>query len=128
MRIKLVLIIAGDSATGESIARSLQESPGVQIARSTSTERAGRLIQSVRPALIVADLPLDSAERFCREVRARDGMENVPILCLADADAECAARLQRAGATGVVGRPLDVTALRASARRWLEPGSNGRRD
>lgn len=126
MRIKLVLIVAGDPATGESIARSLQESPGVQIARATSTERAVRLIQSVRPALIVADLPLDSAERFCEEVRAHDGMENVPILCLADA--ECADRLQRAGASGVVGRPLDVTALRASARRWLEQGSNGRRD
>jgi DNA-binding response OmpR family regulator len=125
VRVKLVLIVADSATTAQSVARSLEAHAGVQIAPRTSVDDALRLIQSVRPALIVVDLPSHRAACVCAEVRSQDGLENTPILALTDDIAEGARRLTEAGATELLRRPLDLGELEARARMWLRPGSPG---
>jgi len=119
-RTRLVLLVSEDADDGAAIAAALEADLSfARVVRAGSRLVALRWLESVRPTLILLDLPSEAHLDVCRQVKENPAFARVPVVLVQSAD-ESAGR-SASGCDAVLTRPFEPGALREIARRWLEP-------
>lgn len=105
-----ILIVDDDAAIREVVAEVLEEE-GYAVVTAASGEEALRVLDAVRPALVVLDMrmPVMNGWEFAEELSARED-NRVPVLVMTAA-VDAAQRAAEIGAAGTLSKPFDLIDL-----------------
>lgn len=95
---------------------------GFRAITSTSPSSALALAQREKPSLILVDMQMDEMDgtEFVRQVRQRPGIASLPVFILtAGTGAADADRARRAGADGLLMKPLGLNTLSQTIQAYL---------
>jgi DNA-binding response OmpR family regulator len=118
---RALLVVASDPGVRDLLAEPL-DAAGFDILTATDAFGTRRRLQQrhVDAVLLDIDLPGLSGLHVCREIRRDPGNAGLPVIMMAGADRAGAAQAaHRAGASGLVAKPLDVHDLIRSLRSVL---------
>jgi DNA-binding response OmpR family regulator len=114
-----VMVGVFDPSTRAVIRAALGRGGNVQVVEADNTRQLLEHAAGARPSLVLLDvaLPGESTEHVCRELRAREGPEHLPVVALAARghDDQWRAALA-AGADDVLLRPFSAFQLLAKVR------------
>ena len=121
------VLVVEDNARNMKLFRDVLESSGYRTLEATTGERAVELVVEHGPDLVLMDIQLpdiDGVEALGR-LRAEERTASVPVLALTaqamDGDRE---RFLAAGFDGYLSKPVDISVLVATVRRYC--GERGR--
>ena len=121
------VLVVEDNARNMKLFRDVLESSGYRTLDATTGERAVELVVEHCPDLVLMDIQLpdiDGVEALGR-LRAEERTASVPVLALTaqamDGDRE---RFLAAGFDGYLSKPVDISVLVATVRRYC--GERGR--
>src|SRR3954452_20034382 len=83
-----VLLLVDDDARGLRALASVFQDGQYQLATATDGEEAIRLIERIKPDLVLLDVMMPGMNGFevCRRIRALDGVAEIPILLVTALD------------------------------------------
>jgi two-component system cell cycle response regulator DivK len=117
------VLVVEDNERNMRLFRDVLESSGYRTLEATTGERAVALVAELRPDLVLMDIQLpgiDGIEALGR-LRAEARTASVPVLALTaqamDGDRE---RFLAAGFDGYLSKPVDISNLVATVRRYCE--------
>ena len=116
------VLIVEDNALVTSATRILLEDAGFRVSAAGTVAEAHGLCRSDPPDAILLDLRLPDGDGLSLLKRLRDdGAQTPVVVALTGRDEpEIRARCLRAGCVDVLLKPVDVRALAAQIRSWLE--------
>jgi two-component system phosphate regulon response regulator PhoB len=116
-----ILVAEDDPSVATLIAYNLEQD-GYRVTVASDGDEAVRALVSSPPELLVLDLllPLRSGWQVLREMRARLGGADLPVLVVSALACDRLARqLAALGAQAVIGKPFSVQELRETVRRLV---------
>lgn len=116
----LVLVVEDNPDMGRFLLETLPE--GVEGILARSGEEGLRLAEELRPDLVLSDvmIPGMTGDRLLEELRARDGLRDVPFLAVtAREDQALRVEMLEKGAQDYVTKPFVAAELRVRVRNWL---------
>ena len=100
--------------------RAIFGAMGVGVVHASTQRDARHLFGHGKPALFIVDDDKGTGFDALREIRARDGFADVPVIAtVSDTSEQLADELQAAGIASVVTKPLHLTEFKALASRHL---------
>jgi two-component system, cell cycle response regulator DivK len=108
------LLIVDDNAINLKLARILLQGEGYAVHTASDAERALRVLESVKPRLILMDLQLPGMDglELTRRLKADDATKDIVIIALtASAMKGDEERARAAGCDGYVAKPIDIDSL-----------------
>jgi CheY-like chemotaxis protein len=109
------ILIVDDSPSNLKLARVVLEGEGYDVHTAADAEEALRLMQTLRPRVILTDLRLPGTDGLAltRRLKAQASTKDIAILvvtgCALDGDE---ARAREAGCDGYITKPFDITLLK----------------
>ena len=116
------ILVVGDDAFAGRFVREALKGTGDAVTEAKIGERALEIFRARRPDAVLLDAALPGMDGFdvCRAIRRLPGGEHVPILMIAGGgEEELIRRAFEAGATDVIGKPLNEAVLRHRLRQML---------
>ena len=115
-----LVLIADDNPVNALIARRALESAGFTVTVASTGSEALETAKTMTPSLVLMDLRMPVMDGFEATLRLRADGCRVPIIAVsAEINPDIERRALRAGANGVAAKPLDATALRSLALKWI---------
>jgi CheY-like chemotaxis protein len=116
-----VLIVVGDPATRESLARMLRRAGHTTAEAPDVRQAAGRLREAPAPRLVLLDvmLPRMSAWDFLRARKENPSLPGAPGVLLAEPGLLGQADVTAMGASGLLEKPIDPQALLATVSQYV---------
>jgi CheY-like chemotaxis protein len=117
------ILIADDDPAGRELLHELLEADGYEVADACNGQEALELIRRSRPDLALLDIDMPELDGFAtvRGIREQPDLASLPIAAVTahamDGDRE---RIQKAGFSGYVAKPIHAAALRREIRRLLD--------
>jgi two-component system, chemotaxis family, chemotaxis protein CheY len=117
------ILIVDDSRTVRQLVRGALEQAGFQVTEAVDGRNALDLVGGVNPDLIITDVNMPEMDgiSLVRELRARVGFPNIPILILTTlGDPESKEKGRQAGATGWMSKPFEPAKLLGAVAKVLK--------
>jgi DNA-binding response OmpR family regulator len=118
---KPLALIVEDDLWIQNIAAELLEDEGFAIATATDGEVGLKLVDAIRPDVIVLDLGLPrlSGSSFLANLRANPSLRDTPVIVVSGR-AEALSQSVRAMANSVLRKPFDVSELTTQVHRAVQ--------
>jgi two-component system, cell cycle response regulator DivK len=110
-----LILIVDDSPSSLKLARVVLQGEGYDVHTATDAEEALRLMQTLRPSVILTDLRLPGIDglALARRLKADAATSDIVILVLTGCAMEGdEARALAAGCDGYITKPFDIAALK----------------
>ena len=119
-----LVLIAEDHEDSRDALRTLLDAFGYRVVEAENGRQAVERALAERPDLILMDMMMPQVDGFqaTREIRASEGLRDVPIVALTAMEG-ARERVLQAGCDDMVAKPLDVRAFLAKMRIWTHPGT-----
>ncbi|HKK02040.1 MAG TPA: response regulator, partial [Desulfuromonadales bacterium] len=117
-----ILVVDDDEAFARRFVRETLKGTGCAVAEAKSGEQALEIFRARKPDAVLLDAALPGMGGFevCRAIRRLPGGEHAPVLMITGGDEEEPIRRAfEAGATDVIGKPLNEAVLRHRLRQML---------
>jgi CheY-like chemotaxis protein len=117
-----LVLIAEDHEDSRDALRTLLDAFGYRVVEAANGRQAVEQALAERPDLIVMDMMMPHVDGFqaTREIRAAEGLRDVPIVALTAMEG-ARERVLQAGCDDMVAKPLDVRAFLDKVRVWTQP-------
>lgn len=103
--------------------RTIFGAMGLGVVHASCKDDARHIFKRTQPDLFIIDDDRGTAIEMTREIRACRGLACVPIIAtVLPSSRELTGRLEMAGISSVVTKPLQLNAFSALARKHLAPG------
>jgi len=115
------ILVVEDEQDIRFLLRTVLEGEGYSVAEVTTGKDAVEAAVEMVPDLILMDisLPLLDGLSATRQIKAEEKLKGVPILAIS-AYHTARRRAVQAGCADLIGKPVDITELRAAVHRLLE--------
>jgi two-component system, cell cycle response regulator DivK len=120
----LQVLVVEDNERNMKLFRDVLNASGYRTLEATTGERAVQLVFEHRPDLVLMDIQLPDIDGVTAldRLRADERFSSVPVLALTaqamDGDRE---RFLAAGFDGYLSKPVNITELVATVKRYCEP-------
>jgi two-component system response regulator VicR len=123
-RMRIRVLVLDDQEYLREIMATILADAGYPARAVATTDEALRLLDELRPDLLVLDvsLPIIGGLEFLDQLRANPAWATLPVLIVSGDPAKLAA-VEGRRHVGVLTKPFDVTVLVAEVVRLLEPAS-----
>ena len=118
------ILLAEDNALNQQVAMELLQEAGFQVDLAEDGKQALEKAQSAPYDLVLMDMqmPVMDGEEATRQIRALDGMGDLPIVAMtANAMAGDRERCLQAGMNDHVAKPIDPEVLFQTLLQWIKP-------
>jgi CheY-like chemotaxis protein len=123
-----VVVVDDDQTNLTLLRRILARRPGLDVLSESDGQRGLDLIRQQNPDLVLLDLhlPTMDGETIVRELRSDPATAATPVIVISgDTNPETTRRLQEAGATDYLAKPLNIQAFLDTINGLLEPLAAG---
>ncbi len=120
------VLVVEDLADNQWVARDMLERMGLRVTVADHGEQSLQLLEKTPFDLVLMDLqmPLMDGLETTRRIREREELAELPILAMTaavlDHDREAC---EAAGMKGIVGKPIEPTALLDELLKWIKPAA-----